>query len=125
MGDEGRACSPRAKQGQRRAVAHAPDGRGHLGCARCAWRTELVVLDSFSLNFSTTCDLWILCWGLAVQGREEFWSRRWGEDAEGSAGQREHDVSHGFIVSVPAAASNKRRRKISFFDSIVHLTQYV
>ena len=66
--DEGRACSPRAKQGQRRAVAHAPDGCGHLGCARCAWRTELVVLDSFSLNFSTTCDLWILCWGL--QSRE-------------------------------------------------------
>ena len=58
--------------------------------------------------------------GLAVQGREELWSRRWGEDAKGSASQREHDVSHGFIVSVPVAASNKQGRKINFFDSIVH-----
>lgn len=34
VGDKGGACSPRAKQGQRRAVAHATGGCGHVGCAR-------------------------------------------------------------------------------------------
>lgn len=52
----------RAHRGPGRGSAE-PMPRAAVGrwrCARCAWRTGLVVLDSFSLIPVPTCGLWML-----------------------------------------------------------------